>query len=90
MSHFVVDVESDGPLPGVHSMISFGIRKVDRELNISFLGKVKPISENRIEKAAAVSGVSREEHLTYDDPAEVMENAKEWIWSVNNKRRPIL
>lgn len=90
MSHFVVDVESDGPLPGVHNMINFGIIKVDRGLKTTFYGEVAPLTTNRIEAAAAVSGISRETHESFPDPKLTMQKAKVWIKDVNNSRRPTL
>lgn len=89
MSHFVVDVESDGQVPGIYSMISFGIIKVTPQLNETFFGQVKPISELYDKEAAAVNGIDRETHLTYPEPLEVMPKAVEWIKRVNGKGRPI-
>jgi hypothetical protein len=88
MSWFVVDVESDGPIPHKYSMISFGAVKVDLSLSHTFYGKTKPISEEYIEEALLISCPSREEHETYDDPKEVMLNFKNWIESVNSNGRP--
>lgn len=45
MSLFVVDVESDGPVQGSNSMVCFGAVKVTRELNTTFYGRTKPISD---------------------------------------------
>lgn len=57
----MVDIESDGPIPGDYSMISFGAVLVDENLNKSFYGKLKPISEKWIPEALAVSGHTRDE-----------------------------
>lgn len=90
MSYFVVDVESDGPCPGLYSMISFGAVLVQEDLKNTktFYGELKPISDKWIPQALAVSGFSREEVLKFDDPKEVMEDFNIWIkkTSVN---RPI-
>jgi hypothetical protein len=75
----VVDVESDGPIPGDYSMISFGAIIVEEELGRTFYGKLKPISENWVPDALKVSGFSREETLQFDDPKSVMENFNSWI-----------
>jgi hypothetical protein len=61
MSYIMVDIESDGPIPGDYSMISFGAVLVDENLNKSFYGKLKPISEKWIPEALAVSGHTRDE-----------------------------
>ena len=66
MSFFIVDVETDGPAPGLYSMVSFAAVKVDEDLKTTFFGKTKPISEKWIPDALAISNISREEHLLYD------------------------
>jgi hypothetical protein len=78
----MVDVESDGPIPGDFSMISFGAVVVDDSLDKTFYGKLKPISDNYNEEALAISGHSREETQAFDDPKEVMENFSDWIKTV--------
>lgn len=89
MSLFVVDVESDGGLLGTHSMVCFGVVKVTPELDTTFYGKTRPISDIYVESALAVSGFSREEHLGFDDPAKVMADFDKWLYE-NTKSRPIL
>ncbi len=44
----MVDIESDGPIPGDFSMISFGAVLVDDRLDKTFYGKLKPISDKFI------------------------------------------
>lgn len=62
MSWFVVDVESDGQVIGKNSMVCFGVVKLTPELDTTFYGQTKPISDEYNESALAVSGFSREEH----------------------------
>lgn len=88
MSFFIVDVEADGPIPHKYSMVSFGAVKLSTSLDLSFYGKVKPISDLWVPESLAVSGVSREEHLNFDDPKNTMLSFKEWIQS-NSNDRPI-
>lgn len=84
----MVDVESDGPIPGDFSMISFGAVLVNEQLNQTFYGQLKPVSDKYIPEALAVSNHTREETLTFEDPATVMLNFKKWIATVS-KDRPI-
>ena len=81
MSFYVVDCESDGPIPGQneYSMVCFGAVKVDPTLTNTFYGMIKPISELWKPDALAISGFSREEHLTFDDPVKVMKEFADWI-----------
>lgn len=79
MSYIMVDIESDGPIPGDYSMICFGAVLVRPELNQTFYGRLKPISEKWVPEALAVSGFSREECLTFDEPTEVMQTFADWL-----------
>ena len=84
----MVDIESDGPIPGDYSMICFGAVLVDPALDRTFYGKTKPISDQFNPEALAISGFSREETLEFDDPKTVMTNFKIWIQE-NSKGRPV-
>lgn len=89
MSWFVVDVESDGQIPGPFSMVCFGAVRVDERLSETFYGKTKPISDKWVPEALAISGFSREEHLTFDEPVDVMTKFAEWLQKTSNGR-PVL
>jgi 3' exoribonuclease, RNase T-like len=84
----MVDIESDGPIPGDYSMISFGAVLVDELLDKTFYGKLKPISDQFIPEALAVSGFSRAETLAFEDPKLVMTDFADWI-KANCKDQPI-
>lgn len=78
MSYVMVDIESDGPIPGDYSMVCFGAIVVEPSLSKTFYGKLRPISEKWIPAALAVSGFTREETLAFDDPATVMRQFADW------------
>lgn len=84
----MVDIESDGPIPGDYSMISFGAVLVDEKLDRTFYGKIKPISENWIPEALNVSGHTREETMGFDEPKKVMAEFRDWV-NTNSKGKPI-
>jgi hypothetical protein len=86
MSYIMVDVESDGPIPGDYSMICFGAVVVSLDLKKSFYGRLRPISDRYIPEALAVSGFSREEVMVFDDPKEVMQSFGSWIRDVGEGR----
>ncbi|MBX2921671.1 MAG: 3'-5' exoribonuclease [Chitinophagaceae bacterium] len=88
MSYIVVDVEADGPIPHTYSMVCFGAVVVEASLSKTFYGKTKPIADKWIPEALAVSGFSRAEHESFDDPKEVMITFAEWL-EKNSKGRPI-
>jgi hypothetical protein len=79
MSYVMVDVESDGPIPGDYSMVCFGAVLVEPALSRTFYGQLKPISEKWDPEALAISGFSRTEVLAFDDPVEVMTRFDEWL-----------
>jgi hypothetical protein len=79
MSYIMVDIESDGPIPGDYSMISFGAVVVDEKLDKTFYGKLKPVSDKFIPEALAVSGHTREQTLKFAEPQKVMCDFSEWI-----------
>jgi hypothetical protein len=85
MAYVMVDVESDGPIPGDYSMISFGAVLVQEGLRQTFYGRLRPISEQWMPEALAVSGFSRAETLNFDDPKTVMEAFAHWIAKIVTK-----
>lgn len=87
MSYIMIDVESDGPIPGDYSMICFGAIVVEPSLQKSFYGKLKPISDKWLPEALAVSGFTREETLQFADPKTVMDQFNSWI-EANSSGRP--
>ncbi len=88
MSNFVVDVEADGPVPGLYSMVSIGAVLLDNDLETTFYGQLKPISQDWVPEALAISGHSRLETLDFPEPAVTMELFAEWV-EKHSKGRPI-
>ena len=79
MTYVMVDIESDGPIPGDYSMVCFGAVIVEPELRRTFYGKLKPISDKWIPEALKVSGFSREDVLGFDEPVDVMQRFETWL-----------
>ena len=79
MSYVMIDVESDGPIPGDYSMISFGAVIVDATLSKRFEGRLRPVSERWIPEALAVSGHSREDTLQFEEAPVVMTRFRAWL-----------
>ncbi|MCO7226527.1 3'-5' exoribonuclease [Pleionea sp. CnH1-48] len=88
MTIFVVDVESDGPIPGDYSMISFGAVVLDESLEHTFYGRMKPISDQWIPEALAVSGFNRQETLEFPTPEKTMNEFTQWI-AEHARSRPL-
>ncbi len=79
MPYFMVDIESDGPIPGDYSMVCLGAVIVEPGLERTFYGQLQPISDQFVPEALAVSGFSRDETMAFDDPHAVMQRFADWI-----------
>ncbi|MEZ4362692.1 MAG: 3'-5' exoribonuclease [Kofleriaceae bacterium] len=79
MSYVMVDIESDGPIPGDYSMVSLGAVIVEPALSRTFHGQLRPISERWDPQALAVSGHSREDTLAFEEPPVVMQRFADWL-----------
>jgi DNA polymerase III epsilon subunit-like protein len=89
MSYIMVDVETDGEIPGDFSMISIGAVVVRPGLIDTFYGRLFPISNNWSVEALKVSGHTRAETMTFEHPRTVMLHFDEWLSRVNIGKRPM-
>ena len=99
--YFSVDVETDGPIPGPYSMLSFALVPAGRmdgtkftppaNYDDNYYVELKPISEEFEQAALDVNGLDREVLCSEGrDPAEVMREAAGWIRSRCAGGEPIL
>lgn len=88
MSYVIVDVESDGPIPAEFSMVCFGAVVFDDQLDKTFYGQTRPISDRFVPEALAVSGFTRDQHMAFDDPKAVMGKFGNWL-AEHAKGRPV-
>jgi hypothetical protein len=88
MSYIMVDVETDGPIPGDYSMVALGAVVVEPALERTFHGRLRPISERFLPEALAVSGFERAETLAFDAPEAVMAGFAAWV-AAHGGKRPI-
>ena len=83
------DVEADGPIPGPYSMISLGMAVVGRPEH-AFYTELKPISDEFVPEALAVSGLDRDRLIREaPTPAEAMSAAKRWVDGLRKIGRPV-
>lgn len=75
----MVDVEADGPCPGLYSMVSLGAVVVEPELDRTFYAQLRPVSHHYVEEALAVSGHTREECYDFPSASEGMAAFAEWL-----------
>jgi hypothetical protein len=88
VSYFMVDAEADGPIPERYSMVAIGAVVVEPGLQRTFYGRLRPISEQFIPTALAVSGFSRADTLVFPNPGDVMRDFVHWIGE-NTTGRPM-
>ena len=89
MPWFMIDIEADGPIPGDYSMIELGAVLIDPEgkLDVTFHGKLRPISDKYMKEALNVTLTSRADTFGYDHPKHVMEQFFDWIIENSKGRR---
>lgn len=100
-AYFSADVETDGPIPGPYSALSFALVYAGTydgknfitpdDYNDSFYCEMKPISSSFQEEALAVNGLNREKLvLEGEDPELAMNRAYEWIVTKAGGASPVL
>ncbi len=99
--YFSADVETDGPIPGPYSMLSFALVyagtfdgeefQAPAEYRETFYRELRPISENFQSEALRVNGLDRRKLLDHGaDPATAMDEAASWIARIADGGRPVL
>lgn len=99
--YFSADIETDGPIPGPFSMLSFGLAVAgtfdgDRFVRVdpaerTFYRELKPISEGFDLETASVSGLDRGRLLREGaDPADALTEAARWVDETAGDAVPIL
>ncbi|MFC7532876.1 exonuclease [Actinoplanes sp. GCM10030250] len=87
--YVAVDVEADGPIPGPYSMLSLGMA-VAGQPDLTFYTELKPISDDFVPQALAVSGLDRELlREQAPDPATAMAAAATWVNGLRRAGRPV-
>lgn len=99
--YFSADVETDGPIPGPYSMLSFALvfaggydgREFRRPANhdAHFYAELRPISDEYEAEALAVNGLDRARLCREGrDPAAAMTEAAAWVRGLAGGARPVL
>lgn len=99
--YFSADIETDGPIPGPFSMLSFALvcagsfdgTNFHRPSGYDqiFYAELRPISDHFQSEALAVNGIDRDKLIRFGrDPSSVMTEASRWIRNIAGSARPIL
>lgn len=87
--YVATDVEADGPIPGPYSMLSLGMAVAGRP-DLTFYTELKPISDEFVPAALAVSGLDRDRLVREAPPAdEAMAAADAWVRGLRTLGRPV-
>jgi len=87
--YIATDVEADGPIPGPYSMISLGMAVAGRP-DLQFYTELKPISDDFVPEALAVSGLDRDRLIREaPTPEAAMTAATKWINGLRKIGRPV-
>lgn len=100
-AYFSADVETDGPIPGPFSMLSFALvyagsfdgRHFERPINYmtSFYRELRPISDQFQAEALRVNGLDRNRLVIEGaTPTQAMTEASRWIRTVAGQADPVL
>ncbi|MFE9093270.1 exonuclease [Streptomyces sp. NPDC007264] len=96
-----VDIEADGPIPGPYSMLSLGaavagvqdaggFTPADPEER-TFYRELRPISDDFVPEALAVSGLDRERLTTEGaEPAVALAEFADWVREVSVGAQPVM
>ncbi|MEP3439085.1 MAG: 3'-5' exoribonuclease [Hoeflea sp.] len=98
--YFSADIETDGPIPGPYSILSFALvyagsydgKHFRRPKNYeqSFYRELKPISPNYEKEALAVNGLDRVSLIKSGMiPEQAMEEAREWVLNIAGHGNPV-
>jgi hypothetical protein len=100
-AYFSADVETDGPIPGPYSILSFALVYAGRfdgvhferpqNLGQTFYREMKPISDSFENEALLVNGLDREELVkTGQAPSRAMTDASDWVRNIAGSDKPVL
>lgn len=95
------DVETDGPIPGAFSLLSFGLAAVGRydgarferwqPRESTFYRELRPISDRYEQEALNVNGLDRARlQREGADPATAICEAAKWVRDLSTGHRPVL
>lgn len=84
MTYVMVDVEADGPCPGIYSMIALGAVVVDKELKTTFKALIRPMTSRWVPEALAVSGYTRAQVMEFPDAESEIVRFDDWLSTIQN------
>ena len=100
-SYFSVDVETDGPIPGPYSMLSFALVHAGsfdgsafqrpKSYDLTFYKELRPISDRFELEALRVNGLDRQRLCREGDhPETALTEACRWVKKIAGQAQPVL
>lgn len=91
---FMLDCETDGPIPGDYSMLSFAAVVIGAPIDEMpvFRAELRPISDRFEQEALDATGIDREHFVRHGrDPEKVMREFAAWVaWCCSDGSKPRL
>lgn len=79
-----VDIEADGPCPGIYSMVQLGAVSVYKgQIQDTFCGNLAPMTEKFLPEALKAIDITRERTLEFPDPKKTMFSFDTWAKSAS-------
>lgn len=83
----MVDIEADGPCPGLYSMLAIGAVVVDYgsefKFKDTFYGELAPITDSYVQETLDVCGFTHKQTLSFPDPLKTIQEFDSWLSSLN-------
>jgi hypothetical protein len=86
MQRIIVDIETNGPVAPLYSMISIGAVHHE-DPNNTFYREVAPLHDTYVPEALAVSGFTHEQTMGFTEPAHAMGDFLQWLRGIEPKGR---
>ena len=86
---YSLDVEADGPCPGLYSMLSFGLVPLDAPER-AFYTTLAPISDRYKDSALSTNGWTREQTLVFPSAEKAMAEFARWLAAEPGEGRKVI
>ncbi len=83
MAYIMVDIEANGPVPSIYSMLSLGAVVVEPDLKRRFYTTFRPLNDNYNPDALKACKTTVEQSKSFEDPKVAMEKFDKWLNSLD-------
>jgi hypothetical protein len=90
MMYISVDIEADGPVAPLYSMVSLGAVVIEQGLSRTFYREFAPISDNYNVDALASCGMTREQTIAFPDPEQSTWDLFDWLQDLKSEDKRLI